>query len=255
MKYKLLSLFLLSLPLVSSASTLPISRGYDARVKKVDYNPKDVFKVFVKIGVSSLIQLEENETVIGDTSGIGLGDADAWGFAVRGNNIFLKPVAEQPDTNMIITTDKGRTYAFDLVTTRYNPTYILKMDYPITYKQKMMEQPRAACSLHRKNFDYQKWGDLNLSPSAVWDDGVFTCIKFPPMSELPVVYKKLADGTESLTNSHMENDILVIHSINGQYRLRAADMVLGLKTDKLVRYSNVINTSIKNTKRVVKHGR
>ena len=121
------------------AMAYPRSEGFSDHIVSVNYNPENVTLVRVKVGVVTLIQLQNGETVTGSNSGVGVGDINAWGLAVRGNNIFIKPKTLNPTTNLVITTNKNRTYTFLLEDTKsnINDTYVLKFNYPITKAEKM----------------------------------------------------------------------------------------------------------------------
>ncbi|WP_170064915.1 TrbG/VirB9 family P-type conjugative transfer protein [Neisseria iguanae] len=60
------------------------------------------------------MQLEADERLEGETASLGTGDSEAWKVAVKGNNIIFKPAAASLTTNMLMTTNKKRTYAFEL---------------------------------------------------------------------------------------------------------------------------------------------
>ncbi|EOV0110329.1 TrbG/VirB9 family P-type conjugative transfer protein [Vibrio parahaemolyticus] len=226
-KHALLSLSC-ALAFSANALTLPTTQGKDNRITYAMYDPSDVIAVRTKVGVATLIQLESNETVVGEHSGLGMGDAAAWGFNVRGNNIFFKPQAKQPNTNLTIVSDLGRTYSFELFTSQ-QPFYVLKMKYP---KPKAVDTTpnKAPCTDGNYNFRYAKWGDDELAPEYAWDDGRFTCMKFAKNVELPVIYQINADGQESLVNYHIEQDTVVIHSVADEYRLRLGKRVLGIQS-------------------------
>ncbi|WP_394213477.1 TrbG/VirB9 family P-type conjugative transfer protein [Enterovibrio calviensis] len=212
-----------------NAATLPKSQGFDKRVTAVKYNPSDVVRVRTRVGKATLIQLEKGETIVKEISGIGMGDASAWGFNVRGNSIFLKPTARNPDTNLLIVTDKHRLYSFELVSSKY-PHYVVKLQYEQPKKPKDFK-PRVPCSTREPNFDYLKWGDDSLSPQYAWDDGRFLCMKFAENSELPVVFQVGHDGEEQMVNYHIEKDTMVLHSLAPEYRLRIGKLVLGVKSE------------------------
>lgn len=215
-----------------SATVMPQSQHFDSRVTITKYNPKNVIRVRTKIGISTLIQLQTGEQVSSLDSGIGIGDSKAWGLDVKGNNIFLKPTAPKPDTNLIITTNKGRTYSFQLVTSRY-PYYIVKISYdkPKTANDFKRNLP---CSDGNMDFRWAKMGDENLAPKFMWDDGRFTCMKFTDNAELPVVYQVSPDGVESLVNYNVNKDTVIVHSVSKEFRLRLGKQVLGLYSDKAV---------------------
>lgn len=210
----------------SHALTLPKHQGKDHRIVYADYDPTDVIAVRAQVGVATLIQLDKGETIVGEHSGLGMGDAQAWGFNVRGNNVFFKPQAKQPNTNLTIVSDLGRTYSFELFTNK-QPFYVLKMRYPKP-KSVNIAPLRAPCTDGQYNFRYVKWGDEALAPQYAWDDGRFTCMKFAKNTELPVIYQINADGKEALVNYHIEQDTVVIHAVADEYRLRLGERVLGI---------------------------
>ena len=245
-----LLLILCAVGLPVSAAITPKSQHFDSRVTLTKYNPKDVVRVRTKIGISTLIQLQKGESISSLDAGIGIGDAKAWGLDVKGNNIFLKPIAPKPDTNLIITTNKGRTYSFQLLSSKY-PQYIVKMAYD-TPKTSEDNQRSIPCSDGKMDFRYGKMGDNTLAPTYMWDDGRFTCMKFTSNAELPVVYQVSKDGTESLVNYHIDKDTIIVHSVANEFRLRLGKQVLGLYSDHAM--SNGYNkkaTSV-NAKRELK---
>ncbi len=231
---------------------------YDNRIQNVLYNPDDVAVVKVFTGVSTLIQFEKGEAVEGEPSGLSIGDKAAWTVGVRGNNIFVKPAGEFPDTNINVVTNK-RTYSIDLVSAKEkkSASYIVRYNYPapvIPYKAPVVD--KGPCSDGRKNLNYFMWGDRDLAPTAAWDDGQFTCFRFPNSAALPIIYRTTKTGTnpEAIVNFSMKDDVVIVHEVAPEFRLRLGDAVLGIKTDSLVYapYSNK-NTSVPNVKRVLKN--
>lgn len=103
-----------------------------------------------------------------------------------------------------------------------------------------------------QNYRYFAQGDKDLFPVEVWDNGLFTCMRIRPGSDMPVVFKKLPDGKEGLVNSHVENDYIVIHEINPEFRLRLGDLVAGVKTDRLKPQSaNITGTTNGKVREVI----
>lgn len=201
-----------------------------------------------RIGNAVLVQLEDDERLNGDeTAALGMGDASAWKLSVKGNNIIFKPAAASPDTNMIITTNKKRTYVFDLSTSASKgkkaqaTTYVLRFIYPDTaaYKARAEaeKQARALEQLRlagqgpnaKHNYDYWGTGDKALAPTAAYDNGRFTYFSFDNGRELPLIYKVMDDGTEALLNSHVDGDTVVVHETAKRYVLRLGKSVLGLE--------------------------
>lgn len=218
----------------AQAEQLPLVSEADRRVQLFNYNPDDVYLISTQVGYASLIQLEQGE-YLDDESVLGMGDAESWSLAVRGNNIVFKPINHQPDTNIVLVTNK-RTYAFQLSTGRGEPTYIARFKYPEepssqkeaesnltpnVLKQVGIDNLGRGLFIEAKyNTQYKYRGEPLLKPTAAWSDGRFTYLKFAHAGDLPTVYRVLPDNSEMLVNSHIEGDTLVIQEASQLYRLR-----------------------------------
>ncbi|HAT5579040.1 TrbG/VirB9 family P-type conjugative transfer protein [Proteus mirabilis] len=243
MKTALSIVVLLGVSSQAFSAAIPRSSGADPRVQEILYNPNNVTVVKVKEGVATLIQLEEDEFIDGDSSatGMGLGDPMAWNVSVRGNNIFLRPIAEQPDTNIALVTNK-RTYAIQLASSNNSePTYLLRYTYPKKpepVKQTVfLGKPKIDIPCFdggKVNVNYQIRGDMTLKPSGIWDNGEFTCLKWNNATDLPVVYRVLPDGKEHLVNYHMEKNVMVVHEVSPQFVLRLGQNVMNVKTNHTI---------------------
>lgn len=215
----------------SFSETSPNYAPYDERIAFVDYNSDDVIRVNISAGIATLIQLEKGESISSPDSGIGIGDIEAWGLNIKGNNIFLKPKAKKPDTNLTLVSNKGRTYSFFLNSSK-NPHFIVKIVYEEDVKVSDRKHD-VPCTDGGINFNWFKWGNQNLSPTYMWDDGRFTCLKFSKTNEMPVVYKIADSGEESIVYYHFESDVMVIHTVSNEFRLRLDDHVLGLSSNNV----------------------
>lgn len=231
---------------VALASVIPSTSPKDSRIQYVTYDPDNVVNIRAQIGRTTLIQLENDERLVGDSAALGMGDAEAWNLSVRGQNIIFKPKAASPTTNMIVTTNK-RTYVFhlSLVSVRQgkniqSPTYILRFDYPDTTKKlnqaelaKMAEVRKVLQNLPDKKdtFNHQYWGkgDKALSPTAIFDNGLFTFFQFNNGRDLPTVYKIMPDGSEMLLNTHIEGDTVIVHETAKDFVLRLGQSALGIE--------------------------
>lgn len=253
---------LIGLTTQSHAEQLPRTM-LDSRVQVFDYTADDVFVIRTKFGFGSLIQFEDGE-FINDDGGLGMGEAKDWSIAVKGNNIFFKPLKEfiQP-TNMIVVTNK-RTYVFALYTDNENMTYVARFNYP---KETVNEKQKQISSLKFKrvqqgnnvylinaniNTNYYKRGNIEIAPTSMWDDGLFTYLEYDNANDLPAVYKVMPDGSEMLVNSHIDEKILVLHEVNKLYRLRLGKAVVDLGSGMIAKGKfNSTGTSVENTLRVI----
>lgn len=219
----------------------------DGRIRTETYSPNRVYSIYAEIGKASMVQFEEDERVNDANALVGIGHSEAWTQAARGNNLIFKPKSAEPITNMIIVSNK-RTYAFDLklANPKNPPTYILRFDYPDTRKAKQAEQQRFQAAQRAKqdlalktltdsgavhdvmmtNKLYFGQGNQSLAPTAMWDNGRFTYLKFGDGRDMPAIYRVEADGSETLLNTRVENDTTIIHEVNEKMMLRLGRAVL-----------------------------
>ena len=225
------------------ALSVPKGSSQDPRIQTVTYNPNNVFHIRAQIGRAVLVQLEDDERLEGDNAALGMGDSEAWKLNVKGNNIIFKPTAPNPETNLIVTTNK-RTYVFQLSIDRRGKqatTYVLRFRYPDTQRANREAQIARNDQAHdilsgkklrpnavRANQDYWGYGDKSLTPTAMYDDGRFTYLEFDNGRDMPSIYKIMPDGSESLVNLHVEGNTVVIHELSNKFVLRLGNTVLGV---------------------------
>jgi type IV secretion system protein VirB9 len=90
---------------------------------------------------------------------------------------------------------------------------------PTPESQIASELARAKTSQGR-NIDYWFCGNHGLKPAATSDDGVHTRITFTDRAEIPAIFVRNEDGTESLLNFSMEEGDVVIHRVAPRFILR-----------------------------------
>ena len=215
----------------------------DSRIQTATYRSDDVFPVLTKVGEATLIELETDERLSGDNALAGMGDTAAWNLAVKGRNIIFKPTAPQPDTNLLVATNK-RTYAFRLKTAsgKQKPTYILRFRYPDTEAANaariaaLQDKVRLAMAgvpqrqpESGANLNYWARGDKTLAPTAAWDNGRFTYFQFDNARALPAVYRVEADGSETLLNIRNDGDTVIVHDTAQNFVFRLGKSVLGVE--------------------------
>lgn len=235
--------FLCAFNTTAHALVQPRGSKLDPRVQTVTYNKQNVINITAKVGHAVLVQFEDDERLEGDSASLGMGDAEGWNLSVKGNNILFKPMVEQSDTNLIVTTNK-RTYVFQLhidndTTT---PTYVLRFVYPDSIAKQQneeLEKQREAentlvdaitpIQANVKNKNYWGYGDKDLAPTSLFDDGTFTYFTFNNSKDLPVIYRKNPDGTEILVNRHIKNNTVIVQELSKGFVLRLGQSVLGIE--------------------------
>lgn len=235
--------FLCAFGTQAHALVQPQGSKFDPRVQTVTYNKSNVINITAKVGHAVLVQFEEDERLEGDSASLGMGDAEGWNLSVKGNNILFKPMVEDSDTNLVVVTNK-RTYVFQLHINNETsiPTYVLRFNYPDTQATKqaaeLAEQRKAENTLvdaispiraEVKNKNYWGYGDKTLAPTELFDDGTFTYFVFNNSKDLPVIYRKNPDGTESLVNKHIKNNTVIVQELSKDFILRLGQSVLGIQ--------------------------
>ena len=71
----------------------------------------------------------------------------------------------------------------------------------------------------------------DIVPTAVFDDALFTYLRLPGNREVPAVFHVAADGEESMVNTRMEDDLLVVDRVSRQMRLRLGNQVVSVFND------------------------
>jgi type IV secretion system protein VirB9 len=71
-------------------------------------------------------------------------------------------------------------------------------------------------------------GSQDIVPALIFDDGRFTYFRFPGNREVPAVFHALGDGSETLVNARMEDDLLVVDRVSRRLMLRAGQAVVGV---------------------------
>ena len=249
----LLVLFLLLLWLVpiASADETPEPSPFDSRIQSVVYNSGDVVVVAARSGRGVRIVFSPNEKILDVASGF----TEGWELVERGNILFLKakslqgdggvalsPQAERWNTNLMVTTNQ-RLYDFDLrlVGAAEGIAYRIEFQYPAEEKAKAQAKAVEKKSLDKlsrkmppKNWKYSLQASKNatsITPSLAYDDGNFTYLKFPNNRDFPVAFLVAADGSESLVNSHVDGDTLVVHRVAPQFVLRFGKAVVTVFND------------------------
>lgn len=244
-KLGLIALALTACSFNLNAAVNPVGVSDDGKIQVIEYNKNQVVNINSKFGVTTLIQLEDDEIIDQDTNGgLGLGDKNAWAIDVRGNHIFLKPTSKSPDTNMVVVTNK-RTYAFNLHAVSNNAGYIVRFNYPDTKAALESEATRRSAAIQAKlngvqntsvrtvnMVGYFMRGNKEIAPTKMWDDGRFTYLKYANSADLPAIYRILPDGKESLVNTHVDQDTIVIQETAKGYMLRLGQSVLEIYNAK-----------------------
>jgi type IV secretion system protein VirB9 len=211
------ALLALCLTAAVSAETVPSAGAADSRIRTATYDPTDVYRIEGRVGYEIDIQFEDEETFVG----LGAGDLQALSFVAQGSHLFIKPRSVHVSTNFTVLTTR-RAYHFDYTAadgvSSQNALYALRFLYPSTVTG-VDPLLKAAAGVPR-NLDYWYCGQPDLKPVYAADDGVRTWLRFAARAELPAVFVRNDDGSESLLNFNIENGDMVVHRVARRFIVR-----------------------------------
>lgn len=239
---------------LTTAASLPQPMVYDQRVREVAYNPEDIVTIHAAYGIATHIKFAPDETI---THTI-LGDTVAWETTPVGNNLFIKPVELNADTNLSVVTNK-HVYGFDL---KAAPKTTDKVFFQVVfiYPDQEMARREAAAQLSeqttrlnemrarlerlqaeqvakldnamhdaeiplRRSINYWVKGSEEAQPDEAYDDGTFTYFRFRGNREFPTVYLRDSKGQDSLVNTTVKGDTILVQRIAKDYVLRKGNDV------------------------------
>lgn len=230
------SALVIDLATEARAERVPAPGQVDSRVRIVSYDPDEVYKLRGYVGYQIHLQFAEGEEFVS----LGAGDIGGIDVGKEKNNLFIKPKQEKVGTNLTVLTNL-RHYHFDYTALHKAPDpktedviYSLRFAYPREEarlaaieleKASTEERLRRAEDERPKNLAYWYCGSPAIRPVSAFDDGVKTRIKFGARSELPAIFVKNDDKSESLINFNIDRDEVVIHRVAKQFIVRRGQLV------------------------------
>ena len=212
------------------AEVLPPAGTTDARIRTVAYGADQVYRLFGYVGYHLDLEFEADETF----EALSGGDLDGLTYSAHGNVLTLKPKVAATEMNLAVTTTKRRYYfEYSASARRPNATtdpvmYAVRFSYPkppassdgLTEEERLKLELAKAREARPRNFDYWYCGDKTVRPLAAFDDGVQTRLIFAARSELPVLFVRNDDGTESLLNFSIDQGDMLIHRVAARFIVR-----------------------------------
>ena len=226
-----ISVLALVVMMTASGETLPTKGRVDSRIRTALYSPEEVYRLVGFVGYDIELIFEPGEHFTGK----GGGDLEAVTIEAYENQVHIKPRAAIVATNLVIYTDR-RAYRFDYSASAHRPNplvdevmYAVRFTYPDSSDPKA-EARRDAAKIDEdltrakteraRNTDYWFCGNKAVKPVAASDDGVQTRLTFGPRAEVPAIFVRNADDTESLLNFSMDGGDVVIHRVAPKFIIR-----------------------------------
>jgi type IV secretion system protein VirB9 len=98
--------------------------------------------------------------------------------------------------------------------------YVARMTYPAPAQALPSTLPPPAPKLVAVNDAYTATGSSQVQPSRIFDDGTATYFEWPKDKSLPAIFAISEDGSESLVNTNVRGDYVVVDQIATRFRLR-----------------------------------
>lgn len=212
------------------AEALPLGGLLDTRIRLAPYSPDQVYRLYGYVGYEIDLTFAPGEKFVG----LGAGDIEGISFVAEGNHLFLKPKAPVVDTNLTIVTSR-REYEIEYTASSRRPSpdgedvmYAVRFTYPPESSKTVRNAEAAlvgrdlktASTTRPRNEDYWYCGSPAIKPVAAWDDGVLTHLTFGGKAELPAIFVRNEDGSESLLNFSMQKGDVVIQRVVRRFILR-----------------------------------
>lgn len=222
-------------------------------VQQYAYEPDRIYPVHTGLGITTQIELSPNEKILDYSTGF----SNGWELSRRDNVFYLKPKNVDVDTNLMIRT-ATHAYIFELkvVATDWKSLdqakhagvqYKISFTYPADTRftdeaKKATETPALSTALmpdrnYNFNYDYATRSKKApwLIPMNVYDDGQFTYIRMSdlkrfPTGNFPTVYmRERAHGEDSVVNTSVEGNIIIVHGTYPYLVIRHDNNVVGLR--------------------------
>lgn len=217
------------------AEMVPSRGRVDSRVRVAPYDGEQVYRLRGFVGYQIDLEFEPGEAFVG----LGAGDIEALAYFGQDNHLFLKPKAAKVATNLTVLTNR-RHYQFDYVALAQRPSindpdviYVLRFVYA-TVAAKSAEEAAArhidsalilASGRRHQNADYWYCGAPTLRPVAASDDGVQTRLRFAANGDLPAIFVRNDDNSESLLNYSIDDGDVLVQRIARRFVLRRGKLV------------------------------
>jgi type IV secretion system protein VirB9 len=217
------------------AEIVPPRGPVDSRIRATSYDAEQVYRLRGFVGYQIDLQFEAGESFVG----LGAGDMEGLSYFGQDNHLFLKPKAARVATNLTVLTNR-RHYQFDYSVLSRHPEpqdsdviFVLRFIYPAVQSKATADATARhidselmdASTQRHQNSDYWYCGGPALRPVSASDDGVHTRLRFAANADLPAIFVRNEDSSESLLNYNMDGGDVIVHRVARQFILRRGNLV------------------------------
>lgn len=221
---------LLGIASPSRADSVPLRGFTDPRIRTALYSPDEVYRLYGFVGYHLDLEFATDEVFVG----LSAGDPEAVTYSAHENILTLRPKAANSQMNLTVTTNQRRYYFDYTIAARSSGRFADEVMYAVRFMYpakssaeptltpaERVERDLASAQKNRpRNIDYWFCGDRSIKPTAASDDGVHTRLTFATKAELPAIFVRNDDGSESLLNFSMDAGDVVIHRVAAKFIVR-----------------------------------
>lgn len=186
------------------------------------YEENQLYKIYCKVGYITDLKFQEGEKIIW----MGGGDTAKWSVqeskGPNSEHIYIKPISKKTTTNIIINTNKHSYNILCESSEVYNP--MVKWNYAIEEQNVLNKYNSNRIDINNNdlNFDYKIQGDAAWKPTAVFNDGKKTYIKFNNLKDnLPIMMiKEKGKKNWQVVNYKLKNDTFIVDGNFQQAQLK-----------------------------------
>lgn len=211
------------------AEAVPVRGATDSRIRTAVYSADEIYRINGFVGYHLDLEFENGESFVG----ISAGDPEGLTYSAHDNVLTLRPRVELAQMNLTVSTNRRRYY-FEYTVSSRRPNrsvddimYAVRFTYPLpaggevlTVDDRIAMELAKAAQARPVNADYWFCGSPAVKPVAASDDGVHTRLTFAPNSELPAIFVRNEDDTESLLNFSVDDGDVVIHRVAQRFVVR-----------------------------------
>jgi type IV secretion system protein TrbG len=221
----------------------PNAKEYFNSIMTFNYLPGALYKIYAAPLSITDIQFQPNEHIIS----IAAGDTVRWQVsktysgsgAGRQEHILIKPVEEELDNGLVVTTDQ-RTYHLMMHSTPKTYMASVTWRYPGSedlvenFSDEISSDTNNILDLNRLNFNYAvkliKGKKPNWCPMMIFNNGSKTYIKFPAsMQEAPTLFAGNNPKENQIINYRISGNYYVIDSVFSAAELRDSQTIIQIK--------------------------
>lgn len=225
MKRFLIAAILSALPVTAFAEAVPPANDLDNRVREANYVDGQVYRVYTSVLKTTTIEFPAGEVL----NNVVAGDTESLQFTSipGGRVVAVKPVLKGINTNVTLYTNR-RAYYLNVIekanttyfTVRFNGGYTIK-DKPLADSKAVHATgPYTRYGANRKNA---------ITPTNIWDDGVYTYFEFYPTAPLPAIFKTITGEEMTVNSTVLENRVVRVSGISNFWVLRSGEIETVIK--------------------------